>query len=158
MRERTHMGRAIGAALADLDWPQQRLSAIAHIDQGTINRIINRKRRPDIATLRALCTCWTDPVRNARIMVEHLRDEVEAAGHADGSIIIAPSGAATDTRARHTLDLIRAADPDLYSHICALLSGVWHALSGDRPARMLAAEAPGDYGRRSPNRKTVKLK
>lgn len=115
MRETSHFGRAVYAARQDAGMTLCALADAARLSQTGINRIENYARRPDVDTLRALCGCWPDPITAARVLIAHLRDEVQRAGHADGSIEMHPTAEPSRTAAAHDLRLIHDAQTRMNS-------------------------------------------
>lgn len=137
----THLGRAVRAALTEAGWSQAELASRADIDQSGVNRIMNSARRPEINTLRAICTCWTSRATNVRILIEHLRDEVERAGHEHGTVNM-QSGQPAD-EAAHLLALIRDHDTNLHRHLCYLITSIWDMLANRNGSLARAADGPG---------------
>lgn len=143
MRERTHFGRALQAARNSSGLTLEGLAELSGISHPAIHRIENYARRPDVETLRALVSSWPEAITRARILIEHLRDEVQRAGQPDGSITMHPSGTPSESAAVHNLALIHMRAPSVAEHIDALLSAFAELVMDDPEAgAMIAAEPP----------------
>jgi transcriptional regulator with XRE-family HTH domain len=73
----THLGKALGALSRDRSL--RSIAAAAGIAPSTITRLTTGAR-PDIITLRTLCTTQQDPRDGLDLLLAHLRDEVERSG------------------------------------------------------------------------------
>lgn len=160
MRKTSHFGRALYVARRHHELTLDALAQRCGLSQPGINRIENYARRPDVDTLRALCGCWPDPITAARVLVEHLRDEVERAGHADGSITIHPTtGAAAEAAAVHALALIHDRSPEVAAHLDALLADLARLVASEPAAAreiMRAAEPPAPEYAAKPHEQRAK--
>lgn len=156
--DRSHLARAIGTALQRYGWTQTKLSDATSISQGNLNVILNRRRRPEPETLRSICTCWPDRGTNLRILVEHLRDEVELAGYPDGTISSRTSDEADVSALDHTLTLIRDADKDLYTRLASIIADIYRLLSeGGASSIARVAEGTGpQWGTTTKKRKETR--
>jgi len=99
-------------------------------------------------TLRALTHCWADESANVRVLVAHLRDEINRAGHdAENALDIrAPDGQPVQTAAGRDLDVIRAhlADSDvaaLIHDLAQVIARAERAAARPRPTADLAGLA-----------------
>lgn len=146
MRLRTHFGRAIEHAIMVNATTQARISIAAKLSQGALNHIIQAYRRPDADTLRALCNCWPDRITCARILIEHLRDEVERAGHADGTIHLSLAGDNREAAAQHALAIIHQRSREVAQHLDALIEDLARLVASDpeTASELLAAEPDPD--------------
>ena len=143
---RTEYGRAVYAARISHEWTQPELARRAGMSHAGINRIENGNRRPDPATLRALAHCWHDRAESARILIEHLRDEITRAGMTRAGILMHVDGDGDRAHADHAMSRIREADPEAYAHLVELIEDLWRLISAAPIARNIAAESPAEYG------------
>lgn len=81
MKKKTYLGQAIGFYLTKLGWTQGQLSEKAGLSQPTISQLISTPTRINTKSLKDICHCWPSPEINLLILIEHLRDEIERAGH-----------------------------------------------------------------------------
>ncbi len=155
-RERSNFGRAIGVAIETSGVPQMHVARRAGVSQTSLNRIINYARRPDPATLTALCHCWA-PAENIRILIEHLRDEITRAQHASSTISIRPAESPTTEDIARMLALLDTYDPDAAKHIRRLVSAMYRLVTDGLARPHRAAESPAEYGSAA-ERKPEKIK
>lgn len=143
----SHVSRALRVAMTTLGWTEAVLSRNCGLSQAGINRVLNSRRRPEPATLQALCNCWPDAHTNVGILIEHLRDEVELSGHADGTVISRASTDAGSASMEHNLELIRDSDPELYSRLALIISDIYRLLTeGRSPVKLgMVAEKRACY-------------
>ena len=79
----TELGNLHGMSFRDI-------GAKADIDPSTLTKL-QGGRRPSERILRRLCSIWGEEY-NLELLIEHLRDEIERAGHSPMDIDILPSG------------------------------------------------------------------
>jgi transcriptional regulator with XRE-family HTH domain len=143
----THIGRAVRAAIAATGETQTAIAQRAGLHPSAVCRIISSSRRPDVSTLRAICSpaAWRSPARAVAVLVEHLRDEIERAGHPPAAVDMRPAAEADDAAA--TLARLRRLAPDIGARVDALLAAIWRSVSGDVSAaggaRKFPAAKPG---------------
>jgi len=146
MPNQTHLAHTL---LALRDRHSTTLSAIAAssgLDQGALSKLIGHGRRPDVATLRALCAAQPDARDGLALLLAHLRDEVDRAGRSQTEVRISgeTTEPASDIRlleeqARHDEEL-RAILHDL----AQLVRAVRRKLSAI-PPQFLGADEAGPY-------------
>ena len=76
----TRLGLALMNALQTLGLSQIDMAEKSKLCQATINKIISKKFRVDERTLKQV-TNALDPKTNATLLIYHLEDEIERAGH-----------------------------------------------------------------------------
>lgn len=105
----TNFARAIYRAFSDMNITQAELSRRSGLTQPTISKLISDNRRPDTATLRALCNAWNDAEFELGLLCEHLRDEIGRAGKRESDIALHPTSTPkpTHTQLDEDLELIR---------------------------------------------------
>lgn len=116
-----NFGRVVALELNSIGKNQSWLAEQTQVSQGTISRLISGVIRPDVDTLRKLCTCWPDQQTNTRVLIEHLRDEVARAGIEAGRVFIRPSEAPDITEIHALLDTIARYDTELLKHLLILV-------------------------------------
>ena len=79
----THLGRSLLYHLSRHNMKQTELARRTSLPGSSVSELISKGTRPEPASLRALCNCWPDGASNLRVLIEHLRDEMNRAGHAD---------------------------------------------------------------------------
>jgi transcriptional regulator with XRE-family HTH domain len=84
----SHLGRAVAFICTTKGTTQTQIAAHAGLSQVILSRACSGTR-PEVRSLRALCTCQPDPRDNLDLLVAHLRDEIERAGHSTADIEIA---------------------------------------------------------------------
>jgi len=82
MNRQSHFGRALAFHLQAHAMTQKDLAARAGVRQSTIARMIAGNRRPDVASLEAICSspAWNDVRTELALLIEHLRDEITRSG------------------------------------------------------------------------------
>ena len=76
----TRLGMALLNSLQTLGISQIEMAEKSKLCQATINKIISKKFRVDEKTLNRI-TNALDPKTNATLLIYHLEDEIERAGH-----------------------------------------------------------------------------
>lgn len=76
----THLSHALLALRDRRETTISALAARAQVAQGSLSRLMSEGRRPDVETLRALCTLQADPRDGLELLLAHLRDEVDRSG------------------------------------------------------------------------------
>ena len=123
--KRSHFGSSILYHLNKHERSQSGLADTTGVTQSSLSRLIAGTQRPEISTLRALCTCWPDPQTNLRVLIEHLRDEMVRAGHsAEGEIDFRPLDHGQDKIDRTLATLTAAARTD--ADVAAILADLAH--------------------------------
>jgi transcriptional regulator with XRE-family HTH domain len=140
--KRTNLAKTLESERSAAGLTQHKLAKLLGISRPGYNRLEGLGRRPEPETLAIICRNWTDKTAGLRVLVEHLRDEVERARFPDGTISMRVTSDGVDLE--HVAGMLRtmhARDPELYQHIHALI----HALT-DSPAAAdtrIAAEPHG---------------
>jgi hypothetical protein len=67
------------------------IAGVCNLAPSTLSSLVNKRRRADEATLRALCTRTPGPV-GLRLLLAHLHDEVERSGRNEHEVSIAARG------------------------------------------------------------------
>lgn len=122
--KKTYIGRVLVYEMQRCGLTQSALADRATIPQPTISQIIATDVRIAPTSLNALTHCWPTPEANGRVLIAHLRDEINRSGHdPDNSIEIRwPNGGRATTIAARSLAVIQSqlADPDVAALVHAL--------------------------------------
>lgn len=102
----TNLGRAVAYICSVKGTTQTQIAHNAGLSQVILSRACSGTR-PEVKTLRALCTCQPDPRDNLELLVAHLRDEIERAGHGTHEIEISADVAQLDDDLRVLLEEAR---------------------------------------------------
>lgn len=145
MKPRSQFGRIISMELAANGKKQVWLAEKSGINQGALSRIISSNMRPDSDTLRAICEALRDDGAGIRVLIAHLRDEVDRAGMEAGEIEIKPSNNPDLTEAAAIIDQLAKYDPDLLGHVMILIRNLARLVARDEPAPMIAADKRATY-------------
>lgn len=115
--KKTYIGRVLSYEMQRMGMTQSALSDRASVPQPTISQIIATDVRIAPTSLAALTHCWPTPEANGRVLIAHLRDEINRAGHdAENAVEIRwPNGDKATTMAARSLAVIQShlADPDV---------------------------------------------
>ena len=90
----THLSHALLAATSDTS--VRALATECGISPSTLSRLISDDRRVDEETLRKLCHANPREAAGLRLLIAHLRDEIERAGRKQTEIKISTPGASAD--------------------------------------------------------------
>jgi transcriptional regulator with XRE-family HTH domain len=143
--DRTQFGRAIYAERAQLGMTQDQLAQRAGLSAPGINRAENKRRRVEIDTLRALCTCWPVPASNIKVLIAHLHDEIARAGHCGDEYEIEHRNTPANYRsATHELQEIARARPDIAAHLYGLIDKLWLKFRDEDKRVTIAADPSAD--------------
>jgi transcriptional regulator with XRE-family HTH domain len=77
---KTRLGIALMNSIQTLGITQNQMADKCGLSQPTINKVISSKGRADETTLKKI-TNALDPETNAALLISHLEDEIERAGH-----------------------------------------------------------------------------
>jgi transcriptional regulator with XRE-family HTH domain len=102
----SHLGRAVQFICAQRGTTQTQIAANAGLSQVILSRACNGTR-PEQKTLHALCNSQPAPRDNLDLLVGHLRDEIERAGHSTHEIEIKADITPLDDDLRVLLDEAR---------------------------------------------------
>jgi hypothetical protein len=155
--KRSNFALTLGHEMSTLSAPLDRqipLSKHLCISQSGLALYISGRRRPDDASLRNICARWPDRDGAQRLLLAHLRDQIEIAGLTDAGITItAKADAATDPQLTADLELLtqeagyRPQIKPLIHNLADMIRASYIAqeVSGEPAPRLLAAKSPATY-------------
>jgi len=137
--KKTYIGRVLVYEMQRCGLTQSALADRASIPQPTISQIIATDVRIAPASLNALTHCWPTPEANGRVLIAHLRDEINRSGHdPENSLDIRwPNGDRAKTTSARSLEVVRRhlSDPDVAALIHSLATLLNIAPIMPRPAK-----------------------
>lgn len=145
----SHLGRAVGFICSQRGTTQTQIASNAGLSQVVLSRACSGTR-PETKTLRALCTSQPDARDNVDLLIAHLRDEIERAGHSTHEIEISADHSRIDDDLR-TLMEAAVEDEQLRGMLRQLASFVRSHPLQPEGALDLAAEEPAPYGQAMSN-------
>lgn len=102
----SHLGRAVAFICSERGTTQTQIAANAGLSQVILSRACSGTR-PEAKTLRALCNSQPQHRDNVDLLVGHLRDEIERAGHSTHEIEINADVSMIDDDLRFLLEEAR---------------------------------------------------
>lgn len=140
----SHLGRAVAFICRERDTTQTEIATNAGLSQVVLSRACNGTR-PEVKTLRALCTSQPDHRDNIDLLVAHLRDEIERAGHSTHEIEINADSSRLDDDLRLLLEEAKH-DPQLAAVLRQLATFVRsHPAQPEEEALAFVAEEQAPY-------------
>lgn len=140
----THLGRAVQFIAGIRGTTATEIAAHASLSHVILSRASNGTRL-EARSLRALCTCQPDPRDNLDLLIAHLRDEIERAGHSTSEIEMTADTSRIDDDLRLLLQEAKA-DDQLRGMLCQLASFVrTHPMRSEEPPALMLAEEPAVY-------------
>lgn len=138
--KRTYVGRVVLLELEKAGIKQADLAKKCNMSQPSISAIISSDVRLAPATMQVMTHCWPTAEANGRVLIAHLRDEINRAGHdPENSIDIRwPNGDKATTMAARSLDVIRRHLSD--SDVAALIHSLAAVLKRAEKKEKEAAE------------------
>lgn len=88
----SHLSHALNALVSRRGTTLTELADQAGLSQGTLSRLASRDQRPDMPSLRAICTQIPELSDGLDLLLAHLRDEVERAGRLQTEVTIMADG------------------------------------------------------------------
>jgi len=107
----SHLGRAVAFLCSQLHLTQTELAHRSKISQAALSRACSGTRLEN-NNLRALCTGQPDSRDGLELLLGHLRDEIERAGHSTAEVQISAAALDLDDDLRALLEATRT-DPQL---------------------------------------------
>ena len=154
-KDKTNLSHAITLELDAAKWTQTELAKRTGLTQSSICRAMTSETdRPRPAILEALIRCWTDPGASQRVLIAHLRDEIDRAGMPEACLDIAPVGDQIPGDISRALRTIARADLNAYKAVRELIIKLGYLIeTGTASNRMRqAAEQPSKYQAKKENK------
>jgi transcriptional regulator with XRE-family HTH domain len=151
----THLSNAIAAELIRAGWTQAELAEKTSLTQSSICRAMSSKTdRPRPAILSALIRCWPGPGAPLRVLIAHLRDEINRAGMPQACLDIATPGDHIPGDIARALRTIARTDPNAFNATRDLIIKLGYLIeTSDASNRMRqAAEQPSKYQAKKENK------
>ncbi len=153
--KRSYVGRVLAIEMEREDITQAEFAARCAITQPSAWRIMRGHIRLAEGTLQRITHCWSDKAANGRMLIAHLRDEIQRAGYdPENDVVLTwPDGRTAQSLRHQDLDTIREhlSDPDVAELIHDIAGLIERAASHQHthwPAA--AAEQPDDGYLKSP--------
>lgn len=147
----SHLGRAVAFICRERQTTQTAIAACAGLSQVVLSRACNGTR-PEVKTLKALCTSQPDYRDNIELLVAHLRDEIERAGHSTHEIEVSASASRLDDDLRLLLE--EATHDEQLAGMLRQLAGFVrsHPLHKSEPLAFAEEQAPTHSPRKEPKK------